>query len=156
VAGSDHRREGWELAVGLLTATSALFGELHARLAQRGHPALRPAHGYAFQAIGPAGATASELAERLSVTKQAAGQMTKELVGLGYLSVGNDASDARRRPLLLTPRGHDALEQTVLVFDQLRSEWAQRAGEKRLERAADALETLSELYGRGGPLRPVW
>ncbi|HXO23629.1 MAG TPA: hypothetical protein VN870_03555, partial [Streptosporangiaceae bacterium] len=33
--------------------------ELHAELARRGHPDLRPAHGFALQAIGPSGATAT-------------------------------------------------------------------------------------------------
>lgn len=148
-------RAGWELGVGLLAASRALFDELHARLAARGHPDLRPAHGYAFQAIG-SGATASELARRLGVTKQAAGKMAAELEALGYVTREADAQDARRRPLLLTPRGVDALECSVAVFDDLRDEWARRVGAAELERAADALELLAELYGRGGSLRPVW
>ena len=54
---------------------------------------MRPAHGYAFQAIGAYGATATELGRRLGVTKQAAGQMVDELVRLGYVR-----ARARTRP----------------------------------------------------------
>jgi len=150
------RRAGWELGVGLLAASRALFDELHARLAAQGHPDLRPAHGYAFRAIGAEGATASELARRLGVTKQAAGKMAVELEALGYVTRAADPRDARRRPLVLTARGADALERSAAVFDELRDEWARRAGAAELERAADALELLTDLYGRPGALRPVW
>jgi len=150
------RRAGWELGVGLLAASRALFDELHARLAAQGHPDLRPAHGYAFQALGAEGATASELARRLGVTKQAAGKMAGELESLGYVTRAADARDARRRPLVLTARGADALERSVVVFDELRDEWACRAGAAELARAAEALDVLTDLYGRPGALRPVW
>jgi len=152
-----HRhREGWEVAVGLLAAASSLFAELHARLAAEGHPDLRPAHGYAFQAIGAGGATATELGERLGITKQAAGQMARELVRLGYLRVEVDSGDARRRPLALTARGEDALARSAAVFEQLRDEWAVAVGPRRVDAAADALDALVGLYGLHGPLRPVW
>lgn len=142
--------------MGLLAASRAIFDELHARLAEQGHPDLRPAHGYAFQVIGDAGATASELARRLGVTKQAAGKMVTELETLGYITRAADARDARRRPLALTASGVDALERSAAVFDELREEWARRAGTAELERSADALDALIDLYGRPGTLRPVW
>jgi len=107
-------------------------------------------------AFGVGWATASELARRLGVTKQAAGKMAAELEALGYVTRAADPKDARRRPLLLTARGLDALERSAAVFDELRDEWARRAGSAELDRAADALELLVELYGRGGSLRPVW
>ena len=72
----------------ILRAGRSAIEELHRRLAERGHPDVRPAHGYAFQAIGASGATATELGRRLGVTKQAAGQMVDELVRLGYVVRG--------------------------------------------------------------------
>jgi len=153
---SAPRRAGWELGVELLAASRALFDELHARLAAQGHPDLRPAHGYAFRAIGAEGATASELARGLGVTKQAAGKMAAELAALGYVTRPLDPHDARRRPLVLTARGGDALERSAAIFDELRDEWARRAGAAELERTADALKLLTDLYGRPGALRPVW
>lgn len=144
------------MGIALLAASRALFDELHSRLAEQGHPDLRPAHGYAFQAIGGAGATASEIARRLGVTKQAAGKMVTELEALGYVTRAADAHDARRRPLILTAHGVDALERSAAVFDELRDEWARHAGAAELERAAAALDLLTGLYGRPGAVRPVW
>ncbi len=149
-------REGWELGVGLLIAARALFDELHRRLADQGHPDLRPAHGYAFQAMRPSGATASELAGRLGITKQAAGQMAAELERLGYVRGEPDPRDARRRPLVLTARGVEALSSSQAIFADLKREWEARAGAANVEETAAALDGLVELYGRGGSLRPVW
>jgi len=149
-------REGWELGVGLLMAARALFDELHRRLAEQGHAELRPAHGYAFQAISPSGATASELAGRLHITKQAAGQMAAELERLGYVRRGTDPHDARRRPLVLTDRGVDALTRSKAIFADLRREWVARTSASNVEEAGATLDALVELYGQGGSFRPVW
>src|SRR6187455_806681 len=100
---------GWLAVETLLRAGRAAIDELHRRLAERGHPDVRPAHGYAFQAIGAGGATASELGRRLGVTKQAAGQMVDELARLGYVTRGSDPADGRRRIVTLTPAGVDCL-----------------------------------------------
>lgn len=137
-------------------AARALFDELHRRLAEQGHADLRPAHGYAFQAMGPSGATASELAGHLHISKQAAGQMAAELARLGYVRRDTDSGDARRRPLVLTARGMDALSRSEAIFADLRHEWAARAGASKVEEAAATLDALVGLYGREGKLRPVW
>ncbi|MBE2318102.1 MarR family transcriptional regulator [Solirubrobacter sp. CPCC 204708] len=136
----------------ILRAGSAAIDELHRRLAERGHPDARPAHGYAFQAIGADGTTASELGQRLGVTKQAAGQMVDELARLGYVTRGPDPSDGRRRLITLTPRGIDCLRASADIFDELLAEWRARAGD--VDAAIAALDALAALYG--GRLRPIW
>jgi DNA-binding MarR family transcriptional regulator len=143
---------GW-LAVGaILRAGRAAIDELHRRLAERGHPEVRPAHGYAFQAIGAEGSTAGELGQRLGVTKQAAGQMVDELVRLGYVTREPDPADGRRRLVRLTPRGVDCLRASAEIFDELLAEW--RAQSTDVDAAIAALDQLAELYG--GRLRPIW
>ena len=136
----------------ILRAGRAAIDELHRRLAQRGHPDVRPAHGYAFQAIGAAGTTAGELGQRLGVTKQAAGQMVDDLIRLGYVERGPDPSDGRRRLVTLTPRGFDCLRASAEIFDELLTEW--RAQGDDVDAAITALDGLAELYG--GRLRPIW
>ena len=136
----------------ILRAGRAAIDELHRRLAQRGHPDVRPAHGYAFQAIGAEGTTAGELGQRLGVTKQAAGQMVDELIRLGYVERGPDPSDGRRRLVTLTPRGVDCLRASAEIFDELLTEW--RAQGDDVDAAITALDGLAELYG--GRLRPIW
>jgi len=146
---------GWKLGVGLMTASRALFDELHRRLAAEGHNGLRPAHGFLFQALGRDGATASEIAERLGVTKQAARLVVEELIESGYVERGRDPDDTRRRPVRLTARGRDALHRSEAVFDELRDELANDVGREVL---ADGMRLLTAIDTRYGPapLRPVW
>lgn len=136
----------------ILRAGRAAIDELHRRLAQRGHPDVRPAHGYAFQAVGREGTTAGELGQRLGVTKQAAGQMVDELVRLGYVDRTPDPGDGRRRLVTLTPRGFDCLRASAEIFDELLAEW--RAQGDDVDAAITALGGVTELYGGG--LRPIW
>jgi len=152
--------EGWQIAVELLRASRALIDATHVRLAERGHPDLRPAHGYAFQAIGSDGLTASELGQALGITKQAAGQMVDELLRLGYVRREPDPADARRKRVVLTARGLDALARSAEVFEELCREWATRlpAG-MALDDLLGALRAGAGIGGaapHGGPLRPVW
>ena len=75
---------GYELPLLLLAAFRAVIDEAHEELAARGHPELRPAHGFAMQAIGTFGATAADVGRRLGVSKQAAGKTIDRLAELGY------------------------------------------------------------------------
>lgn len=143
---------GWVAIEAILRAGRAAIDELHRRLAERGHPDVRPAHGYAFQAIGADGTTASALGERLNVTKQAAGQMVDELTRLGYVTREPDPDDGRRRLVQLTPRGVDCLRASADVFEEIVAEWRARGDD--VDAAVAALTGLTDLYG--GALRPIW
>lgn len=48
--------------------------------------------------------------------------MAAELEALGYVTRPLDPHDARRRPLVLTARGGDALQRSAAIFDELRDE----------------------------------
>jgi DNA-binding MarR family transcriptional regulator len=146
---------GWLLGVRLLLASRALFDELHRRLALAGHEGLRPAHGFLFQALRPTGAGASEIAERLGVTKQAARLIVDELAGLGYVERTEDPDDARRRPVRLTSRGQDALRCSEEAFNDLRAELATELGTETVTEGMRLLATIETRYGPV-PLRPVW
>ncbi|MFD8481711.1 MarR family winged helix-turn-helix transcriptional regulator [Kitasatospora sp. NPDC059673] len=66
-------------------------------------------HGFALQAIGLEGATASEVGRRLGVSKQAAGKTVDRLEALDCAERAEDPGDARRKVVRLTPRGLDML-----------------------------------------------
>ncbi|APY90971.1 MarR family transcriptional regulator [Streptomyces alfalfae] len=123
---------GYELPLLLFAGFRTLIDRLHAELARQGHPGLRPAHGFAMQAVGVRGATASEIGRRLGVSKQAAGKTVDRLIALGYAHRADDPADARRKLIRLTPHGIDALRRSAAVFDELRAEWAATAGADRL------------------------
>ena len=134
---------GFELPLLLFGGFRSIIDELHAELARRGHPDVRPAHGFALQAIGLGGATATEAGRRLGVSKQAAGKTIASLEQLGYLERGPDARDARRKVVRLTSRGTDALARSARIFDDLRDRWAAVLGPEQLRAMESGLRTLT-------------
>lgn len=141
-SGKGYEGQGYELPLLLFAGFRTLIDRLHAELAHQGHPDLRPAHGFAMQAIGAAGATASEVGRRLGVSKQAAGKTVDRLITLGYAARTDDPADARRKLVQLTPHGFDALRRSAAVFDGLRGEWAQALGARRLGELESDLRTV--------------
>ena len=96
---------GYELPLLLFGGFRAGIDDLHAELARRGHPDLRPAHGFAMQAIGFGGATASDSGRRLGISKQAAGKTVERLEALGYAERAGVGGDPRGKRVRLTPPG---------------------------------------------------
>ncbi|MFI0485755.1 MarR family winged helix-turn-helix transcriptional regulator [Actinomadura sp. 9N215] len=123
---------GYELPLRLFLAFRVIVDEVHAELAEQGHPGLRPMHGFVFQAIGPDGTTAVELGRRLGVSKQAAGKMVESLERAGYVERGADPADARRKIVRLTARGADSLARSARIFDRIRDDWVRRLGAGRV------------------------
>jgi DNA-binding MarR family transcriptional regulator len=139
---TDPEPPGFELPLLLFAGFRTLIDELHAELGRRGHPDVRPAYGFAMQAIGMRGATASEIGRRLGVSKQAAGKTVDRLAGLGYVERVDDPADARRKLIRLTPRGLDSLGQAAQIFDDLRARWVEKLGAERLAAVESSLRTV--------------
>jgi DNA-binding MarR family transcriptional regulator len=134
---------GFELPLLLLAGFRTLIDELHTELARQGHPDMRPAHGFAMQAIGTAGTSSSEVGRRLGVSKQAAGKTIDRLTEIGYAERRADPGDGRRKLVRLTPRGLEALALSARIFDDLHAEWARRLGPERLRELETDLRTMS-------------
>jgi DNA-binding MarR family transcriptional regulator len=136
-AGPDEGY-GFELPLLLFGGFRAIIDELHAELARRGHADLRPGHGFALQAVGIEGATATEAGKRLGVSKQAAGKTLDKLEQLGYVTRTGDDTDRRRKIVKLTARGVEALSMSAFIFEEIRQRWRDELGhesEAALERA---------------------
>jgi len=123
---------GYELPLLLFGGFRTLIDRLHAELARRGHPGIRPSYGFAMQAVGVEGATASEIGRRLGVSKQAAGKTVERLEALGYAERADDPADARRKIVRLTAHGVDALRKSAEIFDELRADWVRVVGAERI------------------------
>ena len=134
---------GWELPLLLLAGFRAVIDEAHADLAARGHPELRPAHGFAMQAIGTFGATAADVGRRLGVSKQAAGKTIDRLAERGYVERGGESADRRRKLVVLTPRGIEALALSALAFEHVRTRWAGLLGPGRVAALEADLRTVA-------------
>ncbi|MGN9757211.1 MarR family winged helix-turn-helix transcriptional regulator [Streptomyces sp. SD31] len=144
--------EAMALSAALLAVAGELTQRIHDGVAARGFQGLRPAHGFAFARLAPDGATVTDLAVHLGVTKQAASQLVDEIVCKGYAERRPHPDDARARLVVLTGQG-----------------WAcTRAAE---EAAADAVRAWVDVLGEGevlallgqlariapyGPIRPAW
>jgi DNA-binding MarR family transcriptional regulator len=146
---------GYELPLLLFGGFRSIIDELHAELGRHGHQDMRPAHGFALQAIGFSGATATEVGRRLGVSKQAAGKTVERLEALGYVRRASDGVDRRRKLVRLTPRGIEALTLSAAIFGDIRARWAQLLGQSRV----DDLEAALRIMAPGEALRldvPGW
>ncbi|TDQ05465.1 DNA-binding MarR family transcriptional regulator [Labedaea rhizosphaerae] len=134
---------------------NALLGEFVRRLDAAGYGDLRPAHGFVFQALWGPGKTASELAEHLGVTKQAAGQLVDELERRGYVKRVAHPAGGRRRLVVLTEAAERHLRVAGETLHQLERELAEAIplGELR-EGLVTLVRTLSGDHLP--PLRPIW
>jgi DNA-binding MarR family transcriptional regulator len=135
-------RSGFELPLLLIGAFKGLVDDLHLELARRGHDRARPIHGFALQALGPHGATISELGRRLGVSKQAAAKTAAGLEEVGYARRRRHPGDGRAWVLERTPRGNEMLALSAEVFDQLRRRWVGQLGAERVAGLEDDLAAI--------------
>ncbi|MEV6236958.1 MarR family winged helix-turn-helix transcriptional regulator [Lentzea sp. NPDC051838] len=147
-----------ELTFVLGMAFQLVVAEFVQRLDAEGYADLRPAHGAVFQALRGGGATSTELAERLGVTKQAAGQMVADLEERGYLRRVEHPDGGRRRLVVLTGKADEHMAVAGRVLHKLEAELASQLGEGKLQELRAGLSQLiRELAGAElPPLRPAW
>jgi DNA-binding MarR family transcriptional regulator len=135
-------RSGAELALLLLGGFRSLVDAAIAELARLGYEDVRPVHDFAMRAIAAGANNASELARRLSVTKQAAAKTIAVLQERGFVARDADPLDARCKRLQVTSLGFEVLRQGEAVFDELRDQWRREIGSAQLENLERHLATL--------------
>ncbi|MFJ8138315.1 MarR family winged helix-turn-helix transcriptional regulator [Streptomyces sp. NPDC096013] len=143
--------EAIALTAALLAAAGDLTKRINDGVVARGFEA-RPAYGFAFARLAPDGATATELAAHLGVTKQAASQLVDELVRKGYAERRPHPGDARARLVVLSASGWAcarAAEEAALEAVQ---PWVKVLGEGEVRVLCDRLRRIAPY----GPLRPTW
>ncbi|MDN4613182.1 winged helix DNA-binding protein [Leifsonia sp. F6_8S_P_1B] len=96
---------GAELALLLLDGFSERVDVVVAQLKEAGHVGATANHEFALRAVDAGAGTASDLGRALRVSKQAAAKAIASLEELGYVERRADPSDARRKRLVVTPRG---------------------------------------------------
>ncbi|MGW8527631.1 MULTISPECIES: MarR family winged helix-turn-helix transcriptional regulator [Nocardiopsidaceae] len=150
--------ERTELTFLLGMAFQLVLTEFVREVEAAGYEELRPIHGLAFQVLRHGGATSSELAERLGVTKQAAGQIVAYLEERGYVRRVEHAEGGRRRLVVLTDRAEKHLAVAGRVMRELEARVGERLGPDELTLLRTELAGL--IRGLAGadlpPLRPIW
>ena len=143
--------EAQALMASLLATSAALVDGIHAGVVARGYDDIRPTHGFAFVLLSHGGATVSELAGHLGVTKQAASQLVDELVGKGYVERRAHPDDARARLVVLSRRGWDCTRAAEAAAADTIRDWTKTLGAQRMRSLAGDLARIAP----GGPLRPA-
>ncbi|MFJ5219654.1 MarR family winged helix-turn-helix transcriptional regulator [Streptomyces sp. NPDC088354] len=141
-----------DLGITLLAAAGALTTAIHDGVVARGYTDLRPAHGFAFARMAASGATVTELAGHLGVTRQAAGQLVDELVAKGYAERRPHPDDARARLVVLTDRGHACTRAAEAAAADAVRPWTAALGRDRVRALTDDLRRVAP----NGPVRPTW
>jgi DNA-binding MarR family transcriptional regulator len=146
------RQDLQDLPVLLLSAARALVDGIDSGVRAAGFTDLRPAHGYAFVRISGSGATVTELAEHLEITKQAASQMADELLRKGYVERRPHPTDARARLLVLTAKGETCTRAADEAAEQTLRPWAESLTPAQLAAVRTGLGRLAT----PGRIRPTW
>jgi DNA-binding MarR family transcriptional regulator len=136
----------------VLAAANALVDGIQAGVAARGFTDVRPAHGFAFARLAPAGATVSALAVHLGVTRQAAAQLVDELVTKGYVERRSHPDDRRAQLVVLTERGWACTRAADAAAAETVGAWAAVLGLDRMRALRDDLARIAP----AGHLRPTW
>ncbi|WP_328337625.1 MarR family winged helix-turn-helix transcriptional regulator [Streptomyces violaceus] len=144
--------EAMALSAALLATAGGLTQRIHEGVVARGFEGVRPAHGFAFARLAPDGATVTDLAVHLGVTKQAASQLVDEMVRKGYAERRAHPGDARARLIVLTARGRACTRAAEEAAAEAVREWGAVLGEGE---ARVLREQLSRIAPRG-PVRPAW
>jgi DNA-binding MarR family transcriptional regulator len=94
------------------------------RLAARGFPDLRPAHGTIGQHIADAGSRVTELAALAQLSKPTVVYLVNDLERLGYVDRVPDAGDGRAKLVRLTARGVHAQRAAREIVAEIEDDWA--------------------------------
>ena len=142
--------------VNLVAASGA--PRLRAAFAAAGLDGIRPAQAVALVPLAAGGLHASDLADRLRVSRQAVAQAVAALERHDYVVRGPHPSDARARVIELTPRGRHALRVMRSTALDVEKRWRDVLGEHRFGELRETLLALrsaetgeSSGLGRGYP-----
>lgn len=151
----------------LRTGRRAYAAAMRSELVRRGLEDLPRNGPFVIRAVARSGAALSEIADELSVSKQAASKLIDLLVARGFVDRSADPSDRRRITLTLTRRGKKAVEAVEAGTARVDAALAEALapGELAGFRAGlHALVTLSGTYAETrstqnsrapAPVRPV-
>ncbi len=131
--------------VNLVAASGApRFG---AAFAAAGLDGIRPAQAVVLVPLATGGLHASDLADRLRVSRQAVAQALTALERHDYVVRGPHPSDARARIIELTPRGRQALRVIRSTALEVEKRWRDVLGEQRFGELREILLALLSAEG---------
>ena len=126
----------------LREAFIALNNRMTERLAERGHAAVRPAHGAVFQYLDDGGTPVARLAERAQMTKQAMAELVAHLERHGYVERRPDPGDRRAKLVTATARGREVFALARELIPDVEADIDAALGPARADQFRADLERL--------------
>jgi DNA-binding MarR family transcriptional regulator len=117
---------------------------LHERLAERGHPDVRPPHGNVFQYLDDDGTRVSVLAQRAQITKQSMAELVAHLERHGYVERVPDPTDRRAKLVRATARGREVYGVAREFVRDMEAEWTERLGTEKMRQLRELLRELND------------
>lgn len=145
-ADAGRVRETREQHIGrLFLKASRSFATLATRkLKERGHEGLGATHTALLPHVDIEGTRATELAGRSGMTKQAVGQVVRDLEQQGYVERRPDPADSRASLVRFTDAGWRFLRDAGDVKREIEAEYGAVLGEDRMRLLYSALKDLLE------------
>ena len=131
-----------EATIQLLFKAARLLNEKAiTRARARTHVPLRTVHTSVLPHVGFEGTRLTDLAAKLGVSKQAAGQLVDELVDFGYLERLPDPTDARAKLIRYSKKGKAGILEGLAILKELENELMEIVG-------APAMKTMHEALAK--------
>ncbi len=132
-----------DLGLLLAKAYQEFVRSLRSALVEQGFDDLGRSDGFVFRALAQRPMTVSELAVRLEISKQGAGQIIDDMERRGYVRRRADALDARARPVELAHRGRRALAAASTFHQQYERQLARQHGSRTVTDLRSVLTTMA-------------
>jgi DNA-binding MarR family transcriptional regulator len=133
------------LALRLRLALLQFRAEVTAATAGRPVPTdLTASHFRVLDQLPRAGCRVTDIAQRARITKQALGQLARQLADRGYVEIVADPDDRRAKVVRCTRRGEDSRRALRAAMAAVEERWRAQVGP---ERYAVFREVLEELTG---------
>ena len=125
---------------------------LVARLQARGFEDFTPAFPALLSNLDMEGSHIGVVAERAGVSRQAAGQLLREIERCGYAELKASPHDARATMVQFTPRGRRLLATVLELVEEIENDWAAMLKPGEFERVRAALLLIANRVDPGGAL----
>jgi DNA-binding MarR family transcriptional regulator len=150
-----------DLAILLVGASRAVADALQLALEAAGIDGMRSAFGFVLRAVGDDGATLTDLAQRLAVTKQAAIKVVDEMERRGFVERLPHPGDRRAKVIAPTERGRHVRATALAASRRMERDLRRAAGDGDVDALRRALSAFLDQHGGldeavAGRARPVW
>ncbi|MDX6284281.1 MAG: hypothetical protein QOH03_5352 [Kribbellaceae bacterium] len=111
----------------------------------RGHPEVKPAHNAVFGTLSREGSRASDMAERVGITRQSMGEVIREMVALDILEMRPDPADRRAKLVTYSERGLEVAADGYGHLVELERRFTEEFGAAEYDIARDVLSRIVDL-----------